>query len=237
MKPFLYLDCWHERQAPTAFDKALAATGLPIETYCTNDGAFPDHMDFSGAYVSPSFNGAYDNLPWVNRLHDVLREFGTAGVPMLGVCFGSQILASSLVGRDQVFIRSERERGPGHIRLTAAGREDLLSRNVPEKVASFHWHGDEVRADHPDIVILADSSDCGNQIWRWAGHPVWGVQAHIELGGDGLKGWLAGNPETFLKGGLDPAAVDVETVFDERSFGFLQNFLDFVLERERDKRS
>ena len=45
----------------------------------------------------------------------------------------------------------------------------------------FVWHNDEVRADHPDMRILARTHDCPNQIWRFRDQPIWGIQGHPEV--------------------------------------------------------
>ncbi|MBM3523953.1 MAG: hypothetical protein FJX57_13435, partial [Alphaproteobacteria bacterium] len=85
MKPFLYLDNWHARQAPNRIDASLAASGLAFERYTTNAMHFPDHVEFCAAYVSPSFDGAYDDKPWIHREHEVLAGLAEAGVPMFGL--------------------------------------------------------------------------------------------------------------------------------------------------------
>jgi GMP synthase (glutamine-hydrolysing) len=228
MKPFLYLDNWHERQAKTRFDRFLDDSGLPIEVQFTNEGQFPDHHDYSGVFITPSFDGAYDDLPWVHELHSVLRRFGEAQVPMLGLCFGSQILASALVGREQVFIRDAREKGFGTIALTEAAETDPIMKGLPDTMPVFHWHGDEVRGDHEAIVVLADSDDCGNQIWRWSQGPVWGIQPHPEMDSEGLVRWFAENRQQFEAGGMDYERLRKEAHDSQDAFGALCNFVDYV---------
>lgn len=228
MRPFLYLDNWHERQAETRFDRLLHASGLPIEVQCTNDGQFPDHTDYCGVFITPSFDGAYDDLPWIHELHAVLRRLGEAQVPMLGLCFGSQILASALVDRDQVFIRKEREKGFGTIALTDAAGTDPIMAGLPETMPVFHWHGDEVRADHEAVVVLANSDDCGNQVWRWADGPVWGIQPHPEMDTEDLMQWFAENRQQFEAGGMDYDRLRAEAHDSKAAFGALRNFIGYV---------
>ena len=226
MKKFLYLDNWHEPQTLTRFDRYLAETGMNIDVIRTNDGDVTlEPADYCGAFVSPSFDGAYDDLPWIHRLHDLLANLGAAGVPMLGLCFGSQILASALVGRDQVFIREEREKGFGTIRLTADGQNDQLADSLPVEMPVFHWHGDEVRSGHEDIIVLADSDGCSNQFWRWSRGPVWGVQPHPEFDREGLLQWFSDNRAEFETGGLDHASLIGQAHDSLDAFGILRNFL------------
>ena len=73
-------------------------------------------------------NGAYDDLPWIAQLHDLLPKLAQNGLPMIGLCFGCQVLAFALVGRDTVFKRAARMRADGGtISLTSAGRTDPLT--------------------------------------------------------------------------------------------------------------
>ena len=232
MRPFLCLDNWHTPQAETRFEAYLGVSGLTVHTMHTNEGAFPEHANYCGAYVSPSFDGANDDKSWIHREHSVLRMLADAGVPMVGLCFGSQILASALVGRDQVFVRNRREIGFGEIQLTQAGAKDVLASSLPAEFPVFHWHGDEVGAGHPDVVVLAESSGCANQLWRWSRGPIWGVQPHLELDRQGLVAWFEDNTETFEAAGMDRNRMVSEAHDSEAGFCFLKNFVSFVLERE-----
>ncbi len=232
MTRFLYLDNYHAPQPPNRLDAALAATGLDVVRMRTNDGAFPDGADFCGVYVSPSFNGAYDDEPWIHREHEVLRALARAGVSMLGLCFGSQILASSLCGRDQVFVRDDREKGYGTIRLTGHARaDDPLTGGLPEVVPIFHWHRDEVRADHPDMRVLASSDACANQIWRWRYGPVWGVQPHPEFDRRQIINWFDGNRRQFEADGLDHDQLVRQADDNETAGRLIDNFLSYVRRR------
>lgn len=229
MKPFLYLDNWHAPQPETRFDKMLEEAGFEVECVRTNDGEFPAGMDYCGVYVSPSFNGAYDDEAWIHRQHDVLRDLAGTGVPMMGLCFGCQILASALCGRDQVTIRAGRERGFGAIHLTTVAQTgDPLTAGLPAQIPVFHWHGDEVRRGHPDIVVLADSPDCENQIWRWRHGPVWGIQPHPELDRAQLLAWFESNREVFEAGGLGYDEL-VSQARDQVEAGrLIENFVGYV---------
>ena len=229
MKPFLHLDNWHAPQPATRIDEMLEEAGFEVERLRTNDGEFPAGTDYCGVYVSPSFNGAYDDEAWIHREHDVLRGLAGAGIPMMGLCFGTQILASALCGRDQVTIRAEREKGFGAIHLTAAARAgDPLTESLPARMPVFHWHGDEVRRGHPDIVVLADSADCENQIWRWRHGPVWGVQPHVELDRAQLLAWYETNRDAFEAGGLGYDELAGQARDHPEAGRLIENFVDYV---------
>lgn len=232
MKPFLYLDNWRRPQPETRFDRLLSETGLDVERLRTNDGEFPAGTDYCGVYVSPSFDGAYDDEAWIHREHEVLSALAQDQVPMLGLCFGSQIMASALCGRDQVEIRAEREMGYGGISLTDAARAgDPLVGGLPDAFSVFHWHQDEVRPDDPDIIVLAESPDCANQIWRWRHGPAWGVQPHPEFDHKQLIAWFTHNRELFETAGLTLQDL-TDRADDNLDAGrLIANFLTFVVAR------
>lgn len=207
LKHFAVLNNWHKEQPRTRFEAALEKSGLPHIIYQTNQGEFPEPGQVTGVFVGASVAGAYDAEPWIEREHLVLKELAETGVPMLGLCFGSQILASALVGRDQVFKRATRETGFDEITLSPAGKTDALTQALPERLRTFMWHGDEVRADHPDILILADGKDCANHIWRWRHGMVWGLQPHPEMDQDQICRFIEKNRDWFEREGKDADAL------------------------------
>jgi len=227
-KPFLYLDNWHAPQPQTRFDRALAASGLPIETCRTNEGESPTGRNYAGVYVSPSFDGAYDDLPWVHRLHGLLPELAAQQIPMIGLCFGTQVLASALVARDAVFKRNAHEGGRGPISPIAAAQDDPLCRDLPERFDVYHWHGDEVVTGNDKIVVLANGPGCGNHLWRWSEGPVWGVQPHLEMSQSDLSSWIEENRTRFEAKGHDVDGYLSQCFTSDPGFSVLQRFIDLV---------
>ena len=232
MKRFLYLDNWHEPQPETRFDRYLKDSGLDVEVFRTNQDAFPQHTAYGGAYLSPSFDGAYDDLAWINRLHDLLPRLAAAKVPMIGQCFGCQVLASALVGRETVFKRDNHEGGRGTIFLTAAGANDPLTRALTGGIGTsfdvYHWHGDEVKADNSDIIVLADGPGCGNHLWRWSKGPVWGIQPHPEMNAADLQVWLAQNRDRFERKGHDVDNYVSQCFSADTAFEMMTRFVALV---------
>ena len=228
VKPFLYLDNWHAPQPETRFDRAIAASGLTVETCRTNLGEFPSDHDYCGVYVSPSFDAAYDDLPWVHRLHKLLPELAARQTPMIGLCFGCQVLASALVGRDTVFKRATHEGGRGTIVLSAAARNDPLCHKLPERFDVYHWHGDEVVAKREEIIVLADGAVCGNHLWRWSDGPVWGVQPHPEMAEPDLRAWFSQNRLRFENNGHDVEDYLAQCFTADLGFSVLERFLETI---------
>ena len=226
---FLYLDNWATAQTRGYVDEALEASGLVIERHRTNEGRFPLDHEFCGAYVSPSFNGACDDEEWITPLKDLLVNLAYAKVPMLGLCFGSQVLAAALFGGSLVTRRESREMGYGPLELSQiSSAKDPLLKGLPEAFEILHWHGDEVGVDHPDIEVLAANENCANQIWRWRSGPVWGVQPHPEYGKDQAMSWFDRNAGLFAACGASADDFIPRTSSFDAGRLLIDNFVELV---------
>jgi GMP synthase (glutamine-hydrolysing) len=200
----LYLANGPKKQSVARLDDRLESWGLAVERRWAFNDDFPDSLDgYDGIFMSGSPHGAYEDIQFIHREHVLIQEAARRGLPMLGICFGSQILASALCGRDQVFRRPNCEIGYKNLPLAASAGNDWLCAELGHSVHMFVWHNDEVRADHPDMTILARSDDCPNQIWRYRDAPVWGVQGHPEMTADQALIWFEENRERMTRDGAD----------------------------------
>ena len=127
-------------------------------------------------------------LPWLQAEQAWLREHVEAGTPLLGVCFGAQLLADALGA--EVSPSEPPEIGFHPVTLTAAGRADPVLGALPERFLACQWHSWKC-ALPPGATALADSPVC-LQAYR-AGNR-WGVQFHPEVDAPTLEGWIAGEP-------------------------------------------
>ena len=109
-----------------------------------------------------------------------------AGVPILGICLGAQLLAHVLgahVGRNQ-----EKELGWHPVSLTPAGLEDRALRHLAPAAQIFHWHGDTF-ALPSGAEQLAHSPLCPQQAFRYGPH-AYGLQFHLEADPPLIERWL-----------------------------------------------
>lgn len=204
----LYLGNGRSFQSVAKLDERFERWGLTVDRHWAYNGEFPASLaSFDGIFLSGSPHGAYEDIGWINREHELIVAAAEAQIPMLGICFGSQILASALCGREEVFRRESCEIGYKDLPVTHAARDDTIAGDLGKSVHMFVWHNDEVRAGHPDMRILAQSDLCPNQIWRYRDQSIWGIQGHPEITAAQAPIWFEENRSRMEADGADIAAL------------------------------
>lgn len=122
---------------------------------------------------------------WMLRMGEYLREAADRHTPVLGVCFGHQVLGHAYGARVE---RSPRGREIGTVtcELTPEGRGDPLFDGVPAQFAVQATHEDVVEGARAPMEILASNAHTHNQAFRIGRH-VRAVQFHPELDAATLK--------------------------------------------------
>jgi GMP synthase-like glutamine amidotransferase len=205
----LYLSNGPKRVSVARLDRRFAGLGFEVDIRWAYRGEFPqDVTGYAGIFLSGSPHGAYEDVEFIHREHALIRQAASLGVPMLGICFGSQILASALCGREQVFRRTRCEVGYFWLDVHERAAGDKLMHTLRPRARMFVWHNDEVRADHPDMDVLASSEQCPNQIWRHRAVPAWGIQGHPEVNRAQFREWSEEVRERLERDGADVAALN-----------------------------
>ncbi|HLZ71249.1 MAG TPA: gamma-glutamyl-gamma-aminobutyrate hydrolase family protein [Dehalococcoidia bacterium] len=167
----------------------------------------PKTAGFVAAIVPGSLAAVYERAPWMLRLEAYLRGLHAAGFPVLGICFGHQILASALGG---AVVRNPlgREFGFCELRLTDAGRaHPTLFAGLPHVFRGAQGHYDVVSELPPGAALLAES-DHGVQ--SFAHGSVLGVQFHPEISGAVLAAIAEHDAAELAAAGQDVTALAAE---------------------------
>lgn len=130
-----------------------------------------------------------DSYPFLSREIALLERRVARGLPTLGICLGSQLLAKALGAR--VFPGGVKEIGWGEVVLTEAGRQSCLRPLGDKDATVLHWHGDTF--DLPaGATRLARNALYENQAFGY-GEKVLALQFHVEADPRRLENWFVGH--------------------------------------------
>ncbi|MEF8779824.1 MAG: type 1 glutamine amidotransferase [Haloferacaceae archaeon] len=136
-------------------------------------GAGESTFDFDGVVVTGSRSSVYWDEAWIPPLLEYVREAHEHGLPILGVCYGHQVVAEALGGR--VTGMDDFELGYSEIRRRT--EDDPVLAGIGTRFTAFTSHGDVVVDPPPGARVLAEN-EYGIHAFR-KGH-AWGVQFHPE---------------------------------------------------------
>jgi len=174
----LLLDCYLDELGGTPnFMEALA--GRQVESVRVERESIPLCLeDYDSVVITGSAASVTAAPPWLADLERVIRDSARDARPVLGVCFGHQVIATALYGRDAVYTRPRIEVGWEPISMRAP---DPLFDGLEDGFRVFVSHYDEVRSDLDGPVWTAQSAACPTHGLRIPGKPIWGVQFHAEM--------------------------------------------------------
>lgn len=131
--------------------------------------------------------------PWMERAGAFMVEAGERGVPVLGVCFGHQLLARMYGGRVARNPQG-RELGTIEVTLTQDGRADALFDGLPDRFAVQATHEDLVSEVPEGARVLAGNANTAVQAMAFRPN-VRGVQFHPEVQPDAMRALIEARAE------------------------------------------
>ena len=89
---------------PEMFADLLKGHGFDFASWAVVNGDFPSGPEAAdGWLITGSRHGAYDDLPWIAPLEELIRGIVAQERPLVGICFGHQIMAQALGGKVEKF--------------------------------------------------------------------------------------------------------------------------------------
>ncbi len=188
------------------FLEALGAAGFSARVFDPRqEDPLPDLASVAGLFITGSHSMVSDAEPWSEALKPWLREALATDVPMLGVCYGHQLMASAFDGVSD-YHPDGQESGTLPVSLTEAGREDPLLGTLPPSFSAHLTHAQSVLKAPAFAKVLAYNDHDAHQALRY-GPRQWSVQFHPEFTAPVMKAYLMRQYEKLKEVGQDPDAL------------------------------
>jgi GMP synthase (glutamine-hydrolysing) len=180
------------------FERLLAGNGFEVQGWNVVDGVFPDSVeDADGWLITGSRHGVYEPHDWIAPLEEFIRAVYADGRPMIGVCFGHQIIAQALGGKVEKYAGGW---SVGRTEYDMNGRTYAINA----------WHQDQIVEKPEEATVIARTDFC-----KYAGllydDRIWTIQPHPEYDSDFMSGLI----ETRGKGVVpDPLLAEAKAKLD-----------------------
>ncbi|MBG0791285.1 MAG: glutamine amidotransferase [Desulfovibrionaceae bacterium] len=200
--------------------------------HCVNVQAgetLPEPEEFAGAAVTGSHDMVTDDADWIRHAGDWVARAVDAGLPLLGICFGHQLMADALGGRAG-YHPDGVEMGTADVVLTEEGRKDVLLSGLPPVFKGHVTHSQTALELPPGAVLLATGSHDPHQCFR-VGRHAWGVQFHPEFDAAAIRYYLDRREDILREAGRDVAAIRAAVCDTPESASLLERFAVYCRDR------
>jgi GMP synthase (glutamine-hydrolysing) len=187
-----------------AFGEQLDARGVSwryVDLFA--DQPLPDLRLARALLVMGGSMSVYEagRYPFLREEITAIGEAVRSGMPTVGVCLGSQLLAAALGAAVKPNLAGK-EVGWGSVRKTPAALTDPILGRFRAEETVLHWHGDVFELPE-GAVALACSPLTPHQAFRWRSR-AWGLLFHVEADPTLVRRWL-GEPAMRAEAvALDP---------------------------------
>ncbi len=211
--------------------QALGSVGVETCTWdVQHDDALPAPELCAGVVITGSHAMVTENLPWSVRLEEWIPSLLRNSIPLLGICYGHQLLARAAGGRVAAHPRGM-EIGTVAIDLLAAGRRDALFASLPPRFDAHVTHAQTVPHLPPGAVCLAANEYEPNQAFR-LGDCAWGVQFHPEFSAAVTRSYIQEQAGALAADGHDIARLLATVTETTMAAKTLENFAGIVAARQ-----
>ena len=190
-------------QYPDMFIEQLADPAFTFDTWSVVNGVFPEGPEAAdGWLITGSRHGIYEDHAWLPPLEAFIRQIVAAGKPLVGICFGHQVIAQAL-GGEVVKFPGGWSIGPQVYDFAGRGPKTVMA-----------WHQDQVITPPQGTQTLASSAFCAHAALLYPGQ-AYTVQPHPEFSAAFTKGLVdKRGPGVVPAALLAQAAAEIDTALD-----------------------
>ena len=185
------------------------AAGLParevVQVNVERGEPLPGTAGLAGIIVTGSAAYVTDRADWSERTAAWMHQAVHAGTPLLGICYGHQLLAHALGGQVD-YNPAGRESGTVFIDLHPPAFEDPLFAAMPARFAVQATHLQTVLQPPQGATVLARSAQDQCHAFRW-GDRAWGVQFHPEFATHHMRGYVHARAQCLRDHGHCPRTI------------------------------
>jgi GMP synthase (glutamine-hydrolysing) len=186
----------------------------------------PVPADVPALVITGSPHMVTEATPWMLACERLVAELVPRGVPVLGVCFGHQLMARALGGRVE-HNRKGQEIGTTAVELTPAGRREPLFDGLPTHLDVHSSHAQSVVELPPQARLLAHNAHDAHQAFA-IGERAFGLQFHPEFDADIVRGYATSRSSRLRAEGIDAAVVAAAARDHPWGPRILRNFLSLL---------
>ncbi len=188
--------------------RVAAGLGASEAACCQVDEGdpLPSTEGWAGVMVSGSSAMVSERRDWSERSASWLREAHEQGVPLLGICYGHQLIAHAL-GGEVDYHPDGREMGTVEMQRLDAASDDPLFGALSERFRAQMSHLQSVIKPPPGAQLLARSAHEPHGAFR-VGASTWGLQFHPEFSAEHMRGYIRAREQALRNEDRDPLAME-----------------------------
>lgn len=161
----------------------------------------PDPGACRGVVITGSHDMVTDDLSWSLAIEDWIPLLVQGGVPLLGICYGHQLLGRAMQGHVDYHPRGK-EVGTFTVNKRPESSNDPLFSRLPQKFQAHTTHAQSVLTLPPEAVLLAENDFEPHHAFR-LGRCAWGVQFHPEFDSDIMRDYIMVQANRLQRDGQD----------------------------------
>jgi len=186
----------------------------------------PEPDAIAGAVVTGSHAMVTERASWSERTGEWLAELVSKAVPVLGICYGHQLLAHAL-GGEVGYHPGGMEIGTVSICATADAADDALFSQLPRRFSAQTVHSQTVLRLPENALLLASNDFEPHHAFR-VGECAWGVQFHPEFNAVAMRSYIEHLAGSLRRQGRDPEQLAAAVENTPLAASVLRRFADFV---------